>query len=158
MKIKEISHVAAVVRDLNRSLKMYKEILGIEPWIIQSFVPPFHRETYVREKPVKYTMRIAIASLGKIYYELIEPLEGPSIYKEFLDAKGEGLHHIGKVYTSLEEVERDLEMFKKMGLRILQRGAFYDSRYYYIDTEPLLGVIYEVVYKPSEIPPEKVYP
>lgn len=158
MKVKEIGHVAAVVRDLNKSLKMYREMLGIEPWIIQSFVPPFHRETYVREKPVMYTMRIAIAPLGKIYYELVEPLEGPSIYKEFLDTRGEGLHHIGKIYTLLEKVERDLEMFRKMGLKILQRGVFYDSRYYYIDTEPLLGIVYEVVYEPSEIPPEKVYP
>lgn len=155
--IKEINHVAAVVRSVNESLKNYWK-LGIGPWSIHYFVPPFHRETYVREQPTDYTLKIAIMQMGGIFYELIEPLEGSSIQKKFLVARGEGLHHIGRRYDSLEEVQRDLEAFKKQGINILQRGMFHDSRYYYLDTESLLGVIYEIVYKPSDIAPAKVFP
>lgn len=158
VKVKEINHVAAVVRNLDDALRKHREILGIEPWIIHYFVPPFHRETYVREKPANYTIKVAIARMGNMYYELIEPLEGPSVQKEFLETKGEGLHHIGRRCESLEEVERDIETFKRQGVKILQRGMFHDSRYFYFDTEPLIGVIYEIVYRPSEIKPARTYP
>ena len=32
--------------------------------------------------------------MGSLEIELIQPLEGQSPHKEFLDSKGEGIHHI----------------------------------------------------------------
>ncbi|MEM2454857.1 MAG: VOC family protein [Candidatus Bathyarchaeia archaeon] len=158
IKAGKINHVAAVAKNLEESLKRHHEILGVEPWIIHYFVPPFHRETYVRERPANYTLKVAIAKMGDIYYELIEPQEGPSIHKEFLETKGEGLHHVGRRYNSLEEVKKDLEAFKTKGIKILQQGMFHGSHYFYLDTEPLIGVIYEIVYVPLEIKPARIYP
>ncbi len=158
--MKEISQVAIVVRDIEKAMKKYWETLGIGPWSIYTFAPPMLTETYVRGKPTHYTMRLALAMVGPVMVELIEPLEGESIYKEFLREKGEGLHHIACFkYDSLEEVQKDLEEFEKMGIKVLQSGKYGDIRYYYLDTEPILGIIYEIGYVPLPLPePERVYP
>ena len=36
-------------------------------------------------------------------FELLQPLEGPSIYREWLDEHGEGLHHVAVMLHTLEE-------------------------------------------------------
>ena len=160
VKVREISQVAIVVKNLEEAMKKYWETLGLGPWSIYTFAPPRLKDTYVRGKPVKYSMRLAITMVGNVMVELIEPLEGPSIYKEFLETKGEGLHHIACFkYNSLEEVKRDLEEFEKMGIKVLQSGRFDNIYYYYLDTEPILGIIYEIGYIPMPLPePERIWP
>ena len=39
-------------------------------------------------------MLAAVTQIGNIQLELIQPLNGPNIWKEFLEEKGEALHHI----------------------------------------------------------------
>jgi len=36
----------------------------------------------------------ALPILGSLSLELIEPVGGPSTWREFLDTRGEGVHHI----------------------------------------------------------------
>ena len=96
----------------------------------------------IRGKPVYYSMRLALTQIGYVQLELIEPLEGPSIYKEHLAEKGEGLHHI---QSRPENVDDALAAFKEMGIDILMSGKFGKGAFYYMDTEPILGLIYEVV-------------
>jgi len=88
---------------------------------------------------------------------LIEPLEGPSVYKEFLAKKGEGLHHLGFL---VDDVSGALAAFKKMGIDVLMSGKWRDvSEFYYMDTEAVLGIIYEIIRrKGPRPPPEAVYP
>ncbi len=94
LNLGEIAQIALVVHDLQQALETYWKVLGIGPWSIYTYAPPALRETMVRGKPVEYSMRLAIAHVGALQVELIQPLEGPSIYKEFLAERSEGLHHI----------------------------------------------------------------
>ena len=43
---------------------------------------------------------------GPIVFELIQPLDGPSIYKEWLDEHGEGLHHVACMRPTPRGVRR----------------------------------------------------
>ena len=45
-------------------------------------------------RPASYSMRLALATAGNMLWEVIQPLEGPSIYQDFLAAHGEGVHHV----------------------------------------------------------------
>jgi len=153
----EISQVAVVVKDLQRAMENYWKTLGIGPWSVYTFAPPALREPEVRRKSVHYSMRLALTKVGLVELELIEPLEGPSIYKEFLAKKGEGLHHLGFV---VDDLDGALAAFSNMGIDILMSGKWGDvSEYYYMDTEPVLGIIYELIKrKRARPPPEVVYP
>jgi 4-hydroxyphenylpyruvate dioxygenase-like putative hemolysin len=82
----------------------------------------------------------AIAQSGPVQIELIEPPEGPSIWKEFLEERGEGLHH---VQSLVENPDAVLAAFKEMGVDVLMSVKVGENVFYYMDTEPLLGIIYE---------------
>ena len=53
-----------------------------------------------------------MAWLGDIQIELIQPIQGPGIYWEFLNNKGEGIHHI-KEYVKDEDMEKVLNEYKQ---------------------------------------------
>ena len=46
------------------------------------------------DQPAEYAMRVALAKVGSVHWELIQPLDDRSMYAEFLAEKGEGLHHV----------------------------------------------------------------
>lgn len=94
IKIGDIYQIGIVVRDVRKAAEHYWKTLGVGPWQIGSLGPPVVRDVTVRGKPVTVSVRGAYAQSGPVQLELIEPLEGPSIWKEFLEEKGGGLHHV----------------------------------------------------------------
>ena len=75
-KVSEISQVAIVVRDLQKTMEHYWNTLGIGPWQIYTVEPPFLHDTKYRGKPGQFKMKIALAMVGSLNVELIQPLEG----------------------------------------------------------------------------------
>ena len=94
IRIGDIYQIGIVVKDIQRAVERYWKTLGVGPWRIYRIEPPTLGEVFVRGKPVVISIRAAFAQSGPVQLELIEPLEGPSIYREFLAEKGEGLHHV----------------------------------------------------------------
>lgn len=75
--------IGIVVRDLQKKVDNYWVTLGIGPWQIIRMEPPILMEVTLRGKPVEASMLVAIAQSGNIQLELIQPLEGPSIWRSF---------------------------------------------------------------------------
>jgi hypothetical protein len=94
-----------------------------------------------------------------IDFEILQPIEGPSIYKEFLDQKGEGLHHVAVVAPS-ENVDVALQNFKKNDVDIIMSGRLGEGiRFYYMDTDPILKMTAETVSGHAiSLKPVYVYP
>lgn len=100
-------------------------------------------------------MKIALANMGSIQLELIQPLSA-SIYTEFLNERGEGIHHIGCFVDNLNEA---VAMVKKQGISVIQSGNFPGGGYAYLDTEKTLAAICELIQMPTETPPpEAIWP
>ena len=156
IRLGDVLQVGLVVRGLQETMAAYWSLLGIGPWKIYTYAPPKLCETTLRGLATEYSMRIAHAQAGPTQLELIEPLDGPSIYKEHLAAKGEGLHHIqSRVESNIADV---LAAFASRGIGVLMGGKFGEGEFYYLDTEPTLGVIYEIFQRKSRPAPEAVYP
>jgi 4-hydroxyphenylpyruvate dioxygenase-like putative hemolysin len=80
-----------------------------------------------------------------IDFEILQPLEGASIYKEHLERRGEGLHHVAVVAPS-EDVNEALNNFKNNGINVIMSGRLgEDIRFYYMDTDPVLKMTAETV-------------
>jgi methylmalonyl-CoA/ethylmalonyl-CoA epimerase len=90
----EIHQLGIVVSDLQKGVDNYWEKLGIGPWMTVRIEPPLLMDVTLRGKPVEASMIAAVAQSGSIQLELIQPLEGPSLWKEFLEERGGGLHHV----------------------------------------------------------------
>ncbi|MFD1449074.1 VOC family protein [Oceanobacillus profundus] len=137
-----ITQIGVVVKDLRETLKEYHETLGWGPWNVYELKKPRHHQTELRGEEVEYTTRIAETKVGNIDFELIEPIDGPSIYKEHLEQYGEGLHHIACMGTGLNYKEY-LQNFRNIGFEKTMAGSIDNIQYYYLNSESQLKIILE---------------
>jgi hypothetical protein len=142
-----VTQVAVVVRDLEAAMDTYGRILDWGPWRVYDFNQLPHADTTVHGQPVAYTMRTAVTNVGGLDFELIEPGEGPSQYREFLAEKGEGLHHV-----MCQDTDGGFEALTaklvEHGLASLMSGSVGDAGagYSYFDGgPPLAGLIIETM-------------
>src|SRR5699024_8851094 len=127
VEIPEISQVGFVVEDLEDGMGRFGSILGIGPWEIYHFKPPKLSETTYRGESHDYAMTLALADLAGMMVELIEPIEGKSIYTEHLEEHGEGLHHVA--CFAFEDTQKTVQQFEDAGMEVLQSGTFVDTPY-----------------------------
>ena len=113
--------IGILVPDLEEALERYERIWGGGPWRIFTYAPGRIPWLTYRGRPGTYSLRLAISS-AKPQIELVEPLEGPSIYEEFLERGGQGLHHLGFWVTSLEQA---VASFEAAGYEQIQAGGGY---------------------------------
>ena len=145
----QFAHVSIVVRDMDKAIK-YFESLDVGPF------PPFlggpgmsFTGKTVHGKPVDYDMdlRFARGNMGGVGLELIQPLTGNSIYDEFLEKKGEGIHHLA---FFVDDVDAEVADMEKQGFKVIQTGAMPNSKWVYLDTDKVGGMFVELCQRPKE--------
>ncbi len=155
----QISQIGIVVKDLDLALDHYWLNAGIGPWNVYTTGAPPLRCTY-HGHPANYTVRLATAKSGSLQMELIEYISGETIHRDFQVSGREGIEHMG-IYVP--DLELALQPYQELGIGILQRadglGVKGDGRYAYLDTEPILGTILELIQSSSQpLPPERIFP
>jgi hypothetical protein len=139
-----ISQIAIVVEDIHAAMEAYHQALGWGPWQVYEHKPPALHHTHLHGQEQEFTMIGAETHVGPIVVELLQPVDGPSIYKEWLERKGEGLHHIAVMAHNQEESDAIKERFAALGAGVTMGGRIGETiEFYYLDTEPLLKVIIE---------------
>jgi len=134
--------VGLVVKDVEKSAKAYAELFGTEVPEIIVTDPEEKAHTRYRGEPTQARARLAFFDMGSLSLELIEPVGGPSTWKEFLDEKGEGVHHIAFHIKGTDEVVEGLE---EKGIPVVQQGDYTGGRYTYVSSEKALSVIVELL-------------
>lgn len=153
VKVKAITQVGIVVKDVEKVARNYWNILGIGPWDIITCGPPQLQKRIYQGKPVYYVAKIGFARVGAVELELLEPVEGSSTYHDFLAEYGEGGHHIQYLVDSFEEFDRHMAFFSRKGIPVLMGGNFGSGvRFAYIDTVNTLKTIWEPVKIAKEWP------
>lgn len=152
--------VAIVVRDLESAVRQYAEQLGIGPWTAYTLGAPRLRDMVYRGEPTEFSLRHALAFSGDLQFELVQPLDGPSIFAEHLEQHGEGLQHIGKyVPDHAAAVDEAL----RRGWTPLQSargfGATGDGAFAYFAPTAGFSTVVELISAPAvRIEPDFVYP
>lgn len=146
----DVHQVGIVVADLDAVVAAHSELCGCTPadWRLDVFGPESVDELTVRGAPAAFSMRLAFYGTSP-ELELIQPLDGPSIYAEWLVAQGGGLHHLAVAVTSLDEASSAME---GAGFPTVQAGRGFapDGRggFAYYDTAAALGYVLEAVELP----------
>ncbi len=158
-QLKRIVQVALVVRSAERTARRCWDTLRVGPWRFRTFNPTNVADMRVRGHRVDHAMRIAIAMIGDMELEIIEPLDDKSIYAEHLRAHGEGLHHI---LFEVRDYETAAAQFLRADCPEIASGKWYGYRYAYFDTSRSLGCLSEIYSPPPEgtepAPIEHTYP
>ena len=140
-----LHHVTIVVRDVERAVAFY-ESLGFGPFFDY---PPLteYVKLDVPDLAGFHDVRFKCVQVGPIQIQLCQPGEGDSLYKRFLEKKGEGVFHLGFVVDDVDDAEAWL---KASGLQVLSSGRREDgSGFSYMDTEPEAGVVLLVRQSPG---------
>jgi hypothetical protein len=141
----QLDQIGIVVSDTEKVAASFHTLLGIGPF--EYFELPGDEPDDTAEyygKSADWKIKIAFAQSGPLGLELIQPLSGKSIFKDFLDEHGPGLHHLRYLVPDVEKCILDVE---KKGFQIISKGkgAHKNSRWAYIDTSDILdGVLIEI--------------
>jgi len=150
---RKVLQVGLVVKDSEATAQRYWEEFGIGPWRFYTLDPSNTPAMTFRGKPVKHAFRAALASIGDVTLELIEPLAGSSVYAEHLATRGEGLHHLA---FAVDDYDTACAYLRSHGYDELQHGRPFDiNDYSYFDTNRALGFITELA---SEEAADKPFP
>jgi methylmalonyl-CoA/ethylmalonyl-CoA epimerase len=153
-----VAQIAMIVEDLDTAVENYIKFFGIGPWHFYTYGKPLVKRMTRNGKPCDYKMRVALSYMGPMRIELIQPLEGDTVYKEFVEKHGYGMHHIGILVDDMEEA---IGLAEQGGFSMTQDGAGFgpddDGHYAYLDTEDTIGTTIELICRPKRRnPPEKV--
>jgi len=139
---KTINQIGIVVRDAARTARRYSEIFGVGPWV---FLDVHSTEGILHDSPLKEEscIRLAVANLGKIQIELLQPVSGPSTHMEFLERHGEGVHHVS--LGLVEDHDEIVSAASKAGIGIEMQSVLGGAlTYTYLSTQEQLGTILEL--------------
>ena len=102
MKPFKINHVAIVVQDIDAALKFWKQTFGLQL-------------DHVEEVPSQKS-KVAFLPLGESEIELVQPTTTDSGLANFLEKRGEGMHHI---CIEVEDIDATLAELKSKGVRLI---------------------------------------
>jgi methylmalonyl-CoA/ethylmalonyl-CoA epimerase len=132
----KLHHLCIVVHDIDRTQAAY-EAMGIGPW---TAYPPLteYGELDVPSRPGFLNLRYRVCDLPSVQLQLCQPDDSPSPQRRFLDAKGEGVFHIGFEVPDADAGEAEA---KARGLPVLMRGRRANGTgFTYYDTAATAGV------------------
>ncbi len=145
----ETVQIGIVVRNLDATMRRYVEDFGIGPWQVYEFNAENAPNLHEYEEPVERTWRLAVTMVGKVMWELIEPLDDKSVYARFLAEKGEGVHHIAVATPRFEDLVAEQA---KRGNKLPLSGTFSGTKVAYLPTDRDLGVFLEIYSGDPKIP------
>ena len=93
--ITNVDHIGIAVKDLATQQTFYEKKLGLTCSGIEE----------VPEQKVK----VAVFHLGQVRIELLEPTSPDSPIAQYIDKRGEGIHHVGYAVDDLNTELQDLE-------------------------------------------------
>lgn len=99
---KKIDHIGIAVRDASTKLPLYKNFLGLT-------------DIHIEELSSR-GIRVYMIRVGESKIELLEPMNEQSEIGKFLEAKGEGIHHIA---FNVQGIDQAVELAKQNGLQPL---------------------------------------
>ncbi len=140
-----ITQISLAVRDLDKTMEQYYRAFGWAPWQVFNHVKPVHHRTELRGEPVDYSLRGAEVYVGSLNFELLQPLDGPNLWSEFMDRRGEGIASIAAMFLEREDGDAVKKAFKDtFDIDVIMKANIGDHiEYYYLDTEEQFGCLIE---------------
>jgi methylmalonyl-CoA epimerase len=133
--VRKIEHIGIVVKDLEKSLRPYQELLGLKL-----------KET--EEIEVQGAMnRVAFMPIAGVNVELVHTTAQTGLAAEFLKEHGEGIHHIA---FEVEDLEKTFQDLRSRGVKFVWDKIITGSRgskVAFFKSEEFNGVYIELVQK-----------
>ncbi len=145
--VRRITEVGIAVRDLEAAAGLLTELFAAS-------VGP------VVEVP-RYAMRFRMCRIGKVDFEVMEPIDGRGVIAEFLERRGEGLHHVAFAVDDLDGTmntlgRKGVRFVDDAPIRLHMDGVDYAGREFSDEIQfafshptSVLGILFEFIQYPQ---------
>lgn len=140
-----LEQMAWVVNDIISAERFFINTLGVKQFIKLENVRADETQGMYLNGQGDFTFHLYLAYLGNIMVELIQPISGKSIYRDFLDKRPEGgVHHMA---FTLPEADLDIAISELIGkgYPIVQSLILPVARVAYFDTSKEIGIYTELI-------------
>ncbi len=134
--IKRINHIAVAVNNLEEAAKFYQNMLGLSLSGV---------EVVAAQKT-----KAGFFKVGESNIELVQPTEADSPLTKFLEAKGQGIHHI---CFEVDDVEAEIKALLEKGATMVDqkpRPGAHQTRVAFIHPKSSNGVLIELCELPKD--------
>lgn len=140
----EVMQICFVTEDAEKSARWFADLTGKPMPPEGKAAEPDEAQAIYDGQPARVGCTIRMFAFGNIDVEFLQPGPEKSAWRDLLEEKGPGCHHIAFRTRNLTKRNAYLE---GKGHRLLQRGEFDGGhgRYAYYDTVPDLGVMVELL-------------
>jgi catechol 2,3-dioxygenase-like lactoylglutathione lyase family enzyme len=115
-----VTQIAWVTADIAATEQFLSRAFGAGSWTRMDDIhfPP--SDCTLRGEPADFVIHVSITYVGDLQLEVIQPVRGASIYAEFLEAHGPGLHHL---CFEVEDMGAALAAAAELGAGVHQAGS-----------------------------------
>jgi hypothetical protein len=163
-KDRKIFQIGVIVPDLDKALEAWTELYKVGPWTIYRHSNEYLQDIDIKESACKekFAFRCALAMVGAVQIELIQPLYGMPIFEDFLAKTGGGIQHFKEIVPD-DRIKAELDYYKNLDMENIYGAFFYDASFFYPDTSKYLNVQIELgngkaANLPLDYPNKSVYP
>lgn len=141
--------LAYVTTDVGRAADSLKARFGVPEFKGLTGENFIENRVWTPEGDADIAMRIAIATVGSLTIELLEPVSGATgIFTDMLEPGVPlRLHHIAMRCEDVDVVRAEHE---KLGRKVVMAGGYKTARFIYVDTRAELGHYMEYASAPPE--------
>ena len=135
--------VAFVVDDVIAAERFFCDKIGVPRFC--RFEDIQVEDSIYRGAPGDFHYHLSLGYAGDMQIELIQHISGQSIYKEFMDEHGPGMHHLAYIVPDHDQVVKD---FASNGFPPVQSGRIGTDPgglFAYFDTRPATGIFMETI-------------
>ena len=143
--VASLTQIAWVVKDIRIAECFFREALGICNFSKPDIIRLAEFETTYYGKPCDGESLVSMAYSGGTFIELIQPLSGRSIFRDYLDNNpAGGLHHIA-YSLPIADLDKAISEMTNKGLPVITSVNHPIARIVFFDTTKDLGVFTEVM-------------
>ena len=142
--LKGAVQIGIVVPDLDQSTRILRDLFGLGPFKFIEWPNRPDSKYWFRGNEESIRIKQGFVQAGNLELELIQPLEGErNAYRQFLDAKGGGIHH---VLFEVDNMDAMVAALEPRGVRVLQAGTGIrpGTRWVLLDSTDLVGFLIEL--------------
>jgi len=140
-----LAQIAWVVKDIDVTLKFFSETLGIKNFSkIQTISVKEFDATYY-DQPSDATSLVAMAYSGGTFIELIQPLSGNSVFRDYLEKNpAGGLQHIA-YRLPVNQLDKVISEYEKKGYPVISSFDTPIAKIVFFDTSKETGIMTEIM-------------
>lgn len=128
--VKTINHIGIAVTSIAEQRPFYETALGAQ----------FEGEEVVADQKVK----VAFFRIGETRVELLEPTDPTSTVAQFIEKRGQGLHHLA---YSVDNLQGRIDELKAQGIRMIDekpRAGAHHNQIAFVHPKSSGGVLTEI--------------